>query len=327
MVVGMKKPASKKPAAKKPASKRPASKKPAAKKPASKRPAPKKPASKKPASKRPAPPRAARVAPLARIAPPGGEGFHAAALGDALRAVVASPEAVAISRTAHFLDTGRVIESYERGGDFLLAEAFGRWAGRSAEILGVWLLGPEGWGAELDYVVARVGDAHFDAAGARTADELVAAWNDQGEREAWLGPITKGDAETNGISCEAGPLKALLALLRRVLGPAKAWGITPALAVNDPWEHVRVIAPRRDGGGRDSDVIVGALRGAGVAGVPDAGRAVTAEVRASAVPAVREALGRLQPPPEVHYSGFKEHRPGGRLPKSYRPPVDVDVDT
>ena len=45
------------------------------------------------------------------------------------------------------------------------------------------------------------------------------------------------------------------------------------------------------------------------------------------MPAATEALGLLQPPPSTYFSEFKAHRPGGRLPKKYRPQEDEDLDT
>lgn len=241
--------------------------------------------------------------------PAGAAALGLDALGAALRDVAASVEAAGIAEKAVFLDSGRPIDGYARGGCFILAEAFARWAGPAAEILGWLTFDDAGAYVELTHVVVRVGDRYFDADGAWTLQEARERFDERVHMGGWLGPFDLEAAESSGVGCAVGPMRAFLALLRERLGKPARWGVPTEPAVAE-WVRVTV-SPSRGA--------MGALRDLVGEGLDAHSGVVDFTVRAEEVPAIRAAISGLPGPHAVTARPFDAHRARRALPRVYRP--------
>jgi hypothetical protein len=230
-------------------------------------------------------------------------------LGAALRDVAASPEAAVIAAQSVYLDSGRPIDSFSSGGCFILAEAFARWVGPAAEILGWLTFDDAGAYVELTHVVVRVADRYFDADGAWTLQEARERFDERVHMGGWLGPFDLDAAESSGVGCAVGPMRAFLSLLREKLGAPARWGVPTEPAVAD-WARVTV-SPARGA--------MGTLRDLVGEGLDAHSGVVDFTVRAEEVPAIRAALSVLPDPPAVTVRSFDAHRARRALPKVYRP--------
>ena len=250
-----------------------------------------------------------RSNPPTKVAP-----FDPRRLGDALSAFASSPVAAEVARSARFLDSGRTIDSYLRGGCFLFAEAFGRWAGPAVELLALKTFDDAGAYVEMDHVVARIGDHYFDAGGAYSEAEFIEHCERNFSEDHWLGPFTEEDAERDGISCEVAPLGDLLSGLRAALGDPDRWGVPREDDRPGGWWSLRVMPETRGG---DVRGILRAAREAGVRGADAHSGGVTLVVRnrdrAELARRLASVTSKVAAEPEA------QHAPGGDLPRAYRP--------
>ncbi len=141
----------------------------------------------------------------------------------------------------------RTITNFKDGGCYILARALVRWAGPSAEVLGLWTVDPDDLADRLDHVVLRIGDWFFDQDGASTEKELVERWrwcdtDDElvtVERDgrlvacthfnrllcAWLGSFDPSDLRAQGYRFPSDKIYALEDSIRERLGSPSSWGI------------------------------------------------------------------------------------------------------
>lgn len=230
-------------------------------------------------------------------------------LGAALRDVAVSAEAAGIAAKAVFLDSGKPIRGYREGGCFILAEAFARWAGPAAEILGWLIFDDAGAYVELTHVVVRIEDRYFDADGAWTLQQARERFDERVHMGGWLGPFDLDAAEASGVGCAVGPMRAFRSLLREKLGAPSRWGVPSSPAVSD-WVRVTV---------RPARSAMATLREMVGEGLDAHSGVVDFTVRSAELPAIREALSALPDPPELTVRPFEAHRAGSALPKVYRP--------
>jgi hypothetical protein len=156
--------------------------------------------------------------------------FRARALGTALRTFAQQPATWALVKDARFLDSGRRIDSFESGGCFLLAEAFGRWAGPAAELVATRIFDEHRAYSVMVHVLVRLGDVYFDARGARTAREVLDEGPELNDPDdaPWIASFTTEDAETDGIGCPVVPLRRLAKALAGALGDPRSWDVPTA---------------------------------------------------------------------------------------------------
>lgn len=141
----------------------------------------------------------------------------------------------------------RPITNFKDGGCYILARALARWAGPSAEVLGLWTVDPDDLGDNLDHVVLRIGDWFFDQDGAATEREIVERWRYRDidedlvtvERDgrlvacahfdmvlcAWLGSFTTRDLKDQAYRYPPGKIYALEKMIQAKLGDPALWGI------------------------------------------------------------------------------------------------------
>lgn len=141
----------------------------------------------------------------------------------------------------------REITNFKNGGCYILARALARWAGPSAEVLGLWSVDTDEFTDSLDHVVLRIGDRFFDQDGASTEREIVERWRYRDideelvtvERDgrlvacapfdrrfcSWLGSFTADDLRKYAYRYPPDKIYALEALIRERLGDPSSWGI------------------------------------------------------------------------------------------------------
>lgn len=149
----------------------------------------------------------------------------------------------------------RPITSFKDGGCYILARALARWAGPSAEVLGLWIVDYENFEDSLDHVVLRIGDWFFDQDGASTERDIIEHWRYADidddlvtvERDgrlvacvhfdqrlcSWLGSFTSQDLRRFSYRYPPGKIYALEALIRERLGDPSSWGIDQSRVPQD----------------------------------------------------------------------------------------------
>ena len=140
----------------------------------------------------------------------------------------------------------RKINDFKDGGCYILARALARWAGPSAEVLGLWSVDSD-FEDGLDHVVLRIGDWFFDQDGASTERAIVEKWRwldiDEDlvtvERDGrlvacanfdrhlctWLGSFDVKDLKKQRYRYPSDKIYALEVLIREELGDPASWGI------------------------------------------------------------------------------------------------------